>query len=70
MKEKILNLKNQAISTILRAESLEELENLRISYLGRKGSIIEVTKELPSLPVEARKEVGRILNETKKAVEE
>ncbi|MDP3888773.1 MAG: phenylalanine--tRNA ligase subunit alpha, partial [bacterium] len=47
-----------------------ELENLRISYLGRKGSIIEVTKELPSLPVEARKEVGRILNETKKAVEE
>lgn len=70
MKEKLLNLKNQAISSILEAKSEAELERLRIHYLGRKGEITEAAKQLPSLEIEKRKEVGRLLNDVKRAVEE
>jgi len=67
---KIQNLKNQAISGILETESAEELEQLRISYLGRKGSLTQVVKEIPGLPAGERVEVGRQVNDAKKAIEE
>ena len=70
MEEKLLNLKNQAISAILEAKSASELENLRISYLGRKGQLTEIIKELTALPIERRKEIGRLANEVKRAIEE
>ncbi len=41
---KIQNLKNQAISSILEAKNKKELERLRIHYLGRKGEITELIK--------------------------
>lgn len=70
MEEKLLNLKNQAISNILEAKSEEELENLRVAYLGRKGQITELIKQLSSLPIEQRKKVGLLINDVKKAIEE
>ena len=66
----IQNLKNQAISSILRAKSKKELEELRIYYLGRKGRITQLIKKLPSLSVEKRKKIGSLLNDVKKAIEE
>ncbi len=70
MEEKLLNLKNQAISAILEVKTAAELEQLRISYLGRKGSLTETLKGLSNLPLEQRKEVGRLANETKRTIEE
>lgn len=70
MEEKLINLKNQAISNILEAKSKEEIEKLRIYYLGRKGVITESIKKITSIPVEKRKEVGRLINEIKNVVEE
>ncbi|MDP3955241.1 MAG: phenylalanine--tRNA ligase subunit alpha [bacterium] len=70
MEEKLLNLKNQAISNILEAKSSKDLEALRISFFGRKGIITEIVKQMPALAPEKRKEVGRLLNEVKKTIEE
>jgi len=70
MEEKLLNLKNQAISSILQVNSASELEGLRIAYLGRKGQVTEIIKELSSLPIERRKEIGRLANEVKRTIEE
>jgi phenylalanyl-tRNA synthetase alpha chain len=67
---KILNLKNQAISSILEAKDKKELESLRIHFLGRKGEITQLIKKLPSLEAEEKKEIGSLLNDTKKAIEE
>lgn len=67
---KIQNLKNQAISSILEAKSDEELEDLRIAYLGRKGEITQLLKEIPSLSPSERKEVGQLANDAKKAIEQ
>lgn len=70
MKEKIINLKNEAIGNILEAKEEKELERLRIVYLGRSGKINQLTKEVPQLTIEKRGEAGRLVNEAKRAIEE
>ncbi len=67
---KIQNLKNQAISSILEAKSDRELEELRIAFLGRKGEITQLLKKIPSLNSSERKEMGQIANDVKRAVEQ
>ena len=67
---RIQNLKNQAISSILESKSEKELEQARIEYLGRNGEITKLLSLLPSLKPEKRKERGILLNETKKTIEE
>ncbi|PIU03601.1 phenylalanine--tRNA ligase subunit alpha [Candidatus Shapirobacteria bacterium CG08_land_8_20_14_0_20_39_18] len=66
----IQNLKNQAISSILQAKSKDELENLRIAYLGRSGRVSELTKQIPNLNPEQKSEFGKVLNDAKKAIED
>lgn len=66
----IQNLKNQAISGILQAKTPDELERLRINYIGRKGEISQLLKELPGLPEGERQQIGRFLNDAKNAIEE
>jgi len=67
--EKIQNLKNEALSQILKAKSEDELEETRIAYLGRKGQISQILKKIPSLDREERAQAGKIANEAKEAIE-
>jgi len=66
----IQNLKNQAISSIIACQNFEELENLRIAFLGRSGKTAELTKTIATLPKEKRAEFGQLVNETKKIIEQ
>lgn len=68
--ERLQNIKNQAISTILEAKSEKELELLRIEYLGRNGEITKLIKGIPELGKEDRKTMGGLINEAKKIIEE
>ncbi|MBQ7456805.1 MAG: phenylalanine--tRNA ligase subunit alpha [Desulfovibrio sp.] len=47
------------------ASSFEDLEQLRITYLGRKGRLAQILDTLPSLPKEERPIVGQKGNEVK-----
>ena len=51
------------------AETPEVLEKLRIEYLGRKGRIGALMKQLPTLPAQERPAFGRNCNELKQAVD-
>lgn len=51
-----------------RIGSPDELETLRVKYLGRKGILSELLAKIPSLPTEQRPEMGRLLNELKKDI--
>lgn len=44
MKEKVAQLKEQAQSSIESAASLHELEEIRVSLLGKKGELTEISK--------------------------
>jgi len=70
MKDQIINLKNEAVGEILEAKSLEELEKIRINFLGRSGKINSLIKEISQLPAEEKKAIGRLINDTKKTIEE
>jgi len=58
---------NKALGEIRNAVP-EELEALRIKYLGRKGLLRSVMKDLKSLSPGERAEAGRLANELKEAV--
>lgn len=69
MKEEILSIKNQALGRILDTDNKNDLENLKIEYLGRNGIINDLLQRLKALQKEEKKEVGRVINETKKEIE-
>jgi phenylalanyl-tRNA synthetase alpha chain len=70
IREEIINIKNEALAQIMDASSLNEIEELRILYLGRQGKINIFTRELKNLKVEDRKDLGITLNEAKNTIDE
>jgi phenylalanyl-tRNA synthetase alpha chain len=61
---------SDVIKSIVSARSLEELEQLRVHYLGRKGSVTELLKAVGSLPVDERASAGKQANSLRIAVGE
>ncbi len=69
MEEKLINIKNTALPMILDAGSKEELEELRIQFLGKSGSLSSVMKEIKNVTEEDRPRIGQLLNEVKEILE-
>ena len=69
MEEKILNLKNSFERELLEANSLAEVEALRVAYLGKKGCVTGLMQELKNIPGELRREAGISINNFKQFVE-
>ena len=65
MQEEIINTKNEALAQIMEASSSEELEELRISYLGRNGKFTNLIKKIKDLPSSKKKQAGSSINEAK-----
>ena len=68
-KNKLIGLKEEAKGKAASATSLDEIEKLRVHYLGKKGSITSLIKELSQLPPEERPEAGAAVNAAKNEVE-
>lgn len=64
------NLKKEAIEKIGKAIDVNSLNDLRVNYLGKKGSVSAFSKNMKDLDVEAKKTFGKALNETKVAISE
>ena len=61
-------LKNEVLIKIKEANSLDDLESLRVQVLGKKGSITSLMKQLGSLEPDKRREAGQILNSLQKNI--
>jgi phenylalanyl-tRNA synthetase alpha chain len=70
MEEDLIGIKNTAISFIMEAEDLENLEETKLQFLGRSGKLTVVLKEITKVPVEKRKEFGLLANEVKQTIED
>lgn len=55
----------EALKEVSSIESLEELREVEIKYLGRKGLINQLLKELKDIPSDRRPEVGKLINQLK-----
>jgi phenylalanyl-tRNA synthetase alpha chain len=65
MKEKIESAKNSALEDISRAENRDTLEQIRVKYLGRKGVISALFKDMSSLGPDEKPRMGQLLNRVK-----
>ena len=63
-----LELKANLIKAAEESSDLEAIEAIRISAVGKKGSITGLMKSLGSLDAESRKEAGQLLNKIKTEV--
>ena len=74
MSEKNINelddIKLQAISEIDSLVSVDQLENWRVRYLGRKGDLTNVLRGISNLPIDDRKIVGSKANKLRILLEE
>ncbi len=70
MREKLQALKEQALCDLETVDSLESLKNLKIHYLGKKGSLTEILRGMGSLSAEERPKIGQIVNELRVELEE
>ncbi len=62
-------LQQEAQAAIASTDSLDELEQLRIKYLGKKGSLSKVLGGMGKLSAEERPQIGALANEVKEAVQ-
>ena len=69
MKEKIEQIKNMATEEINSVEKLKDLNDVRVKYLGKKGELTLILREMGKLSKEERPVIGSIVNETRDLLE-
>ena len=58
-------LKNEIKDTFKNINSLNELNDLKVKYLGKKGIITELNSKIKDLPNEEKREYGKKVNEVR-----
>src|SRR5579871_2192404 len=68
LKDALLRLKEEALSTLKSVNKKEELTLLKAKFLGKKGELKQVLSSLGRLPEDERVLVGKVANEVKDAL--
>ncbi len=68
MREEIINCKNQALAQIMSSSNSNELEEIRIAYLGRSGKLTSLIRGIKEVPEEDRGQVGILINQAKNTI--
>ncbi len=61
--------REEVVREVHQARTRAEVEELRVTYLGRKGVLTRLLRSMADLPPEARAEAGKALNRNKKDLE-
>lgn len=69
MKEKIQQIKENAIAEIKSADNLKALDDVRVKYSGKKGELTLVLRGMGSLSPEERPVIGALVNEVRDELE-
>lgn len=70
IEEKINILKEKALAAVNKASDSANLQKIRLEYLGRKGELTGLVKELPNLSPELKAHAGRWLNDLRNILSE
>ncbi len=70
MKEALNAITLEAKEAVAAAQSEAEIEAVRVKYLGKKGELTAILKQMGSLSPEERPKMGQLVNEAKSEVEE
>ena len=69
MKDKLQNIKDEALRAIEQADVPEKLNDVRVKFLGKKGELTAVLKGMKDVAPEDRPKVGQMVNETRAKIE-
>ena len=69
MKEQLEAIRKGALESIAGTQAAADLEALRVKYLGKKGELTAVLKQMGGLSAELRPIMGQMANEVRAAVE-
>ena len=70
MEEEINNLKKNALEEIQKAQTFQEVQEIKVKYLGKKGELTAILKNMANLPKEERPKFGTIVNNAKNEITE
>ena len=70
MKQQLEQIKQSALLALEEASTPAALEELRVRFLGKKGEVTAVLKQMGSLSAEERPVMGQIANSVRAAIEE
>lgn len=63
MKDKLLQIKEQAIAQI--AAARDDLDEIKVRYLGKKGELTAILKQMGGLSAEERPQIGQLANQVR-----
>ena len=70
MKEKLSKLTQEALEKIASSKTLDEINEARVEFLGKKGQFTTIMKEMKNLSAEEKPVFGQLVNEAKSKTEE
>lgn len=70
MKEQLTKIRTEALAVLEQVSTSQELDELRVKYLGKKGELTAVLKQMGKLSAEERPVMGQLANEVRAALEE
>ncbi|MCR5626454.1 MAG: phenylalanine--tRNA ligase subunit alpha [Lachnospiraceae bacterium] len=70
MKETLEKIKSEAQARIKDSANLEDLNDVRVKFLGKKGELTAVLKGMKDVAAEERPKVGAVVNEAREEIEE
>lgn len=69
MEQQLKELRENAVIELAKADSLDMLNDLRVKYLGKKGSLTSILRGMGALSAEERPRIGQIVNEIRAELE-
>jgi len=69
MKDQLETIRTSALESISATQAVADLEAIRIKYLGKKGELTAVLKQMGALSAELRPVMGQMANEVRAALE-
>lgn len=70
MREQLKAIREKAASALDSAQTRQELEELRVHFLGKKGELTAILKQMGGLSAEERPIIGQLANEVRTDIEE
>ena len=68
MKEKLEQIRREALAALSETKTAQDLDALRVKYLGKKGALTAVLKQMGGLSAEERPIIGQLANEVREAL--
>ena len=69
IENQLKTLQQEATGAIANTKNTDELERLRVNYLGKKGELSQILRSMGKLSTEARPLIGGIANEVKEDIQ-